>query len=168
MIILETERLILREISFEDFQELSEILQNPKVMLPWNELFTNQELKRWIVDNIKQYKRYRTGYLAVIKKSDLSFIGIVGVIKLHIKNANFYELGYVLKEEYRGNGYATESIKRCINYASQNLNIREIYLCMDISNHKSQKLINLLGFKFVGNYTLNNKCFSKYKLMFWK
>ena len=34
MIILETERLILREISFEDFQELSEILQNPKVMLP--------------------------------------------------------------------------------------------------------------------------------------
>ena len=63
------------------FQELSEILQNPKVMLPWNELFTNQELKRWIVDNIKQYKRYRTGYLAVIKKSDLSFIGIVGVIK---------------------------------------------------------------------------------------
>ena len=32
-------------------------------------------------DNIKQYKRYRTGYLAVIKKSDLSFIGIVGVIK---------------------------------------------------------------------------------------
>ena len=42
MIILETERIILSEISFEDFQKLSEILQNPKVMLPWNELFTNQ------------------------------------------------------------------------------------------------------------------------------
>ena len=57
MIVLETERLILREISFKDFQELSKILQNPKVMLPWNELFTNQELKHWIADNIRQYKQ---------------------------------------------------------------------------------------------------------------
>lgn len=168
MIVLETERLILREILFKDFQELSEILQNPKVMLPWNELFTNQELKRWIADNIRQYKRYRTGYLAVIKKSDLSFIGIIGVVKLHIKNSKFYELGYILKEKYRGKGYAIESIKRCINYASQNLNIREIYLCTDISNDQSQKLINSLGFKFVENHTSNSKCFSKYKLTFLK
>lgn len=168
MIVLETERLILREISFKDFQELSKILQNPKVMLPWNELFTNQELKHWIADNIRQYKRYRTGYLAVIKKSDLSFIGIIGVVKLHIENAKFYELGYVLKEEYRGKGYATESIKRCINYASQNLDIREIYLCTNISNRRSQRLTNSLGFKFVENYTLNRKYFSKYKLTFLK
>lgn len=44
MIILETERLTLREISLNDIQELSKILQNPKSMLPWHELFTNQEL----------------------------------------------------------------------------------------------------------------------------
>lgn len=168
MIVLETERLILREILFKDFQELSEILQNPKVMLPWNELFTNQELKRWIADNIIQYKRYRTGYLAVIKKSDLSFIGIIGVVKLHIKNAKSYELGYVIKKEHRNQGYAAEGIRQCIKYTSEKLNIQEVYLCVDISNHQSQKLINSLGFKFVENHTSNSKCFSKYKLTFLK
>ncbi len=141
MIVLETERLILREVSFNDFQELSKILQNPKVMLPWNELFTNQELKRWVADNIRQYKRYRTGYLAVIKKSDFSFIGIIGVVKLHIKNAKFYELGYVLKEKYRGNGYATEGVKSYVKYIFNCLNVKEIFVKINKENINSAQVI---------------------------
>lgn len=154
MIVLETERLILREISFEDFQELSEILQNPKVMLPWNELFTNQELKRWIADNIKQYKRYHTGYLAVIKKSDLSFIGIIGVVKLHIKNAKFYELGYVLKEKYRGKGYTTEGVKCYVKYIFNCLNVNEIFVKINKENINSKKVIQHLKMGLVEKHRI--------------
>lgn len=168
MIILETERLTLREISLNDIRELSKILQNPKSMLPWHELFTNQELCNWIVNNIEQYNRYNTGYLAVIRKNDKKFIGIIRIIKVHTKKSKFYELGYILKNQYQKQGYATEGIRRCIKYISEKLKIQEVYSCTNTSNHQSQKLINSLGFKFVENYTLNRKYFSKYKLMFLK
>lgn len=156
MIVLETERLILREVSFNDFQELSKILQNPKVMLPWNELFTNQELKRWIADNIRQYKRYRTGYLAVIKKSDFSFIGIIGVVKLHIKNAKFYELGYVLKEKYRGKGYTTEGVKSYVKYIFNCLNVKEIFVKINKENINSEKVIQHLKMWLVEKHRIVN------------
>lgn len=156
MTVLETERLILREISFKDFQELSKILQNPKVMLPWNELFTDQELKHWIADNIIQYKRYRTGYLAVIKKSDLSFMGIIGVVKLHTKNTEFYELGYVLKEKHRGKGYTTEGVKSYIKYIFNCLNVNEIFVKINKENTNSKKIIQRLKIGLVEKHRIVN------------
>ncbi|MDR0738931.1 MAG: GNAT family N-acetyltransferase [Oscillospiraceae bacterium] len=127
-IFIETKRLFLREITSNDFNGLSEILQNLAVMLPWDSTFSDEELHTWVNENISQYRKYRTGYLAVIRKSDLNFIGIIGIIKVQIENSSFYELGYVLKQNYRGNGYATEGAKACVKYVFSNLNAKKSFL----------------------------------------
>ena len=57
--IVETERLFARELTNEDFSELSGILQDIEVMYAWEHSFSDDEVKEWINNNIKRYKGFR-------------------------------------------------------------------------------------------------------------
>lgn len=46
--ILETKRLILREINEHDFEDIREILQNSKVMYAYEHDFTDEDVHEWI------------------------------------------------------------------------------------------------------------------------
>ena len=50
--ILETERLVIRKLIYEDFDKLSEILKDIDVMYAWEHSFTDDEVKEWIDRNI--------------------------------------------------------------------------------------------------------------------
>ena len=46
--ILETERLFLRELRQTDFRDLAEILQNPKVMYAYEHDFSDDDVQIWL------------------------------------------------------------------------------------------------------------------------
>ena len=48
MIILETERLVLREMEQGDFADLAEILQDPEVMYAYEHDFTDADVQAWL------------------------------------------------------------------------------------------------------------------------
>jgi RimJ/RimL family protein N-acetyltransferase len=54
--IIETQRLIINEYSYNDVTELNKILSNPKTMSFWPAPFTEQQTENWIHNNIKRYK----------------------------------------------------------------------------------------------------------------
>ena len=55
--ILETERLILRELEQGDLPDLAEMLQNPRVMYAYEHTFTDRDVQQWLD---RQRARYRT------------------------------------------------------------------------------------------------------------
>ena len=53
-IILDTERLFLREMKQNDFQDLAEILQNPRVMYAYEHDFSDNDVQEWLDRQIKK------------------------------------------------------------------------------------------------------------------
>ncbi|GHU66175.1 hypothetical protein FACS1894123_12160 [Bacteroidia bacterium] len=55
MNILETNRLVLRELTEFDFAELCEILQDEEVMYAYEHAFSDEEVQDWLNRNLKRY-----------------------------------------------------------------------------------------------------------------
>lgn len=68
--ILQTERLLLRKIKQSDFQDLAEILQNPKVMYAYEYDFSDNDVQIWLDRQIKRYEKYGFGLWAIILKKN--------------------------------------------------------------------------------------------------
>ncbi|GHT42276.1 hypothetical protein AGMMS49965_13470 [Bacteroidia bacterium] len=67
MNILETNRLVLRELTEFDFAELCAILQDEEVMYAYEHAFSNEEVQDWLNRNLKRYSDNGFGLWAVIK-----------------------------------------------------------------------------------------------------
>lgn len=68
-LILETERLFLRELRQTDFRDLAEILQNPKVMYAYEHDFSDDDVQIWLDRQINRYKKYGFGLWAIVLKN---------------------------------------------------------------------------------------------------
>ena len=66
--VLETERLILREYTWDDFEALFEILSDAETMQHYPKPYDEKMTKRWIEWSIENYQKYGFGLWAVILK----------------------------------------------------------------------------------------------------
>ena len=73
--VIETERLILREYTRDDFDALFEIVSDPETMQHYPAPFDEQRTKEWIVWNLENYERYGFGLWAVVLKGSGEFMG---------------------------------------------------------------------------------------------
>ena len=73
--ILETERLYLREMDQNDFVALSKILQDEDTMYAYNGAFNDEETWAWLDKQISRYKKYGFGLWAVVLKETDEMIG---------------------------------------------------------------------------------------------
>ena len=78
MIILEPERLVLREMEQGDFADLAEILQDPEVMYAYEHDFTDADVQAWLDRQRHRYARNGFGLWAVILKETIRWWGRQG------------------------------------------------------------------------------------------
>ncbi|MGL1893672.1 MAG: GNAT family N-acetyltransferase [Spirochaetaceae bacterium] len=147
-VILETKRLILRELVKADKEELSHILCDPDSMKYYPEPFNDKNVESWIDWSINNYKKYKHGLWAVILKDRNIFLGDCGITMQEIEGELLPEIGYHIKKEFCGNGYATEAAKACIDYGFNNLNYSSIYSYTHHNNIPSQKVAEKIGMNF--------------------
>lgn len=149
--IIETARLILREIEDLDQEGLFDLDRRPEVHKyigtpPLTHI--NQALE--VIQILqKQYKENGIGRWAVIDKQSQEFLGWSG-LKLWKEPLNglenVYELGYRFIPEYWGKGYATESAQAWVNYAFEVLEVPTLYAITDPRNTASKKVLQKVGF----------------------
>lgn len=156
MIILETERLLLRELEQSDFDEVCKLLQDPDVMYAYEGAFSDREVQEWLN---KQYARYQNdgfGLWGIIKKADNELIGQCGITLQEYNAKQVPEVGYLLRKRFWHKGYATEAAAACIEYAFNKLNFDGIYSIIRENNIASQNVALRNGLKktdaFVKHY----------------
>ena len=66
--ILETERLIVREMTKEDFPALTDMLYDERVMYAYAHTFSEDEAQAWLYNQLRRYKEDGFGLWAVILK----------------------------------------------------------------------------------------------------
>ena len=69
-IILETERLILREMNNNDFEALCKILLDEETMYAYQGAFTIEEAHNWLNSQLERYENYGYGLWAVVLKEN--------------------------------------------------------------------------------------------------
>lgn len=143
--ILETRRLVLREMRQSDFQDLAEILQNPKVMYAYEHDFSDNDVQIWLNRQIERYKKYGFGLWAIILKETKEMIGQAGLTMQPYKNTEVLEIGYLLKENFWHYGYAKEAACGCKKYAFEHLKKDKVYSIMKADNLSSIKVAESIG-----------------------
>lgn len=143
--IFETERLLLREMGQEDFKDLAEILQNPKVMYAYEHDFTNADVQIWLNRQIDRYRRYGFGLWALTLKETNEMVGQAGLTMQPYKNTEVLEIGYLLKEKYWHHGYAREAASGCKKYAFEKLDYDKVYSIIKADNLTSIKVAESIG-----------------------
>lgn len=146
-IILQSERLLFRKITYGDFDELSKMLTNPKVMYAWEHTFSEKQINDWIDKQLEYYHHDKVGYFAVIAKENSNFIGQMGLHWSEMNGMRFLEVCYMLKQEYWHNGYALEGAKALIDYAFTTYNVNRVYACIRSNNQSSIKVAEKVGMK---------------------
>lgn len=148
--ILETERLVLRELTSSDRYDLSLILQDKDVMYAYEHAFSDEEVDIWLNNQFRRYKEDGFGLWAVLLKKTGEFIGQCGLTKQEIGNEKVVEVGYLFNKKYWHKGYAIESAIACKNYAFTMLNVSEVYSIIRENNMPSINVAKRNGMTIKG------------------
>jgi RimJ/RimL family protein N-acetyltransferase len=151
-VFIETERLIIREISPDDIDGMFELESDPQVhkYLGNQPLKIREETPGRIEFIRQQYIDHGIGRWAMIEKETNNFIGWTGfkfineTVNGHI---NYYDLGYRMIPKYWGKGFATEAAKACLDYGINQLKLSPIYAIADDGNSGSKNVLVKAGFK---------------------
>lgn len=150
--ILETERLYLRELRHSDLNALSAILRDEETMYAYNGAFSEQETLDWLERQLARYKKYGFGLWAVILKETDEMIGQCGLTVQPWKDRELLEVGYLLNKRYWHKGYAIEASAACKKYAFETLNAEEVFSIIRDTNIPSQKVAERNGMKIADNW----------------
>ena len=150
--IIETKRLILREMTQDDFSSLALILQDSEVMKAYEHPFSNQEVQDWLDKQLKRYLEDGFGLWAVINKEDNELIGQCGLTYQTVNELQVVEIGYLFQKAYWHQGYAIEATRACKEYAFKQ-GIDEVYSIIRDNNIPSQKVAERNGLTY--KYSIN-------------
>lgn len=145
--ILETERLILREMQPSDFDALCRIMQDEETMTAYEGAFSDEEVQAWLDRQLERYRKWGFGLWAVILKENGAMIGQCGLTMQPWKGEEVLEIGYLFERAYWHRGYATEAARACRVYAFDTLNAKEICSIIRDTNTASQNVALRNGMK---------------------
>lgn len=138
--ILETDRLYLREMNQDDFNSLCKILQDEKAMYAYEGAFSDEEVQEWLDRQIARYQKWGFGLWAVILKETNEMIGQCGLTMQPWKETEVLEIGYLFQRLYWHNGYAAEAARACKKYAFEKLDAKEVCSIIRDTNTASQNV----------------------------
>ncbi len=164
-VILETERLRLREITPADAPFLLELLNTPD----WLANIGDRKVRN--LDDARKYAIYRLflayrrfgfGFYVMERKSDKALIGNCGLIKRDYLDD--VDIGYAILPQFYGNGYAVEAATAVLDFAKQKLKLPRIAAITIESNKPSQRVLEKIGLRFERMITVTG---DEEELMLW-
>ncbi|MCI8573952.1 MAG: GNAT family N-acetyltransferase [Oscillibacter sp.] len=151
--ILETERLYLREMDPADFPALCEILQDEDTMYAYEGAFNDSEAREWLERQISRYQKWNFGLWAVVLKETGKMIGQCGLTMQPWKETEVLEIGYLFNRAYWHKGYAAEAAEGCKKYAFEVLQADEVCSIIRDTNMASQKVAVRCGMTKTDSWT---------------
>lgn len=149
---LQSERLIFRKIEESDFESIAEIMRDEGVQKVWEHYFSDEDVKQWIERRQKGYQENGIDYLLAVSKKTNEPVGQIGILKENIEGEDVWGIGYILKSQHCGNGYATEGAKAMADYAFQTLKVPKIVCDIRPMNKASIAVAKRIGMIETGSF----------------
>ena len=137
---LETERLLLREMTQEDYPALAEIMQDREAMFAYEHAFSDEETQAWLNRMLERYRMDGFGLWAVVLKTTGEMIGQCGLTRQDVSGKEVLEIGYLFQRKHWKQGYAIEAARACKAYAFDTLHANEVYSIVRDNNVASMNV----------------------------
>ncbi len=154
MVVLETERLILRRFEPED-------------LLPLYALYRDPEMRRYFPDGTRTLEETREelewfarghprhpelGLWATVERATGAFLGRCGLLPWSIDGVPEVELAYLIDKTRWGEGFATEAARGIVRYARDTLGLRRLICLITHGNEASVRVAKKVGMAFERDY----------------
>ena len=149
---LETERLLLRALTWEDAQPLRAILGDAEVMYAWGHAFTDEDIHAWLEECFERYGREGFAYLAAVEKETGALAGVIGPLVERIEGEEHIGVGYILAKAAWGKGFAAEGARACMEYAFTALHAPRVVAVIRPENVASRRVARSLGMCEAGSF----------------
>jgi len=162
-VILETDRLLLREFVEDDAESFFKLNTDPEVMrfVPDKPLLNVEQARQTLIDHpIADYRRYGFGRGACILKSTGEQIGFAGL--KYLDELGEVDVAYRLLPAHWGQGLATEVALASVRYGFADLGLKRIIGLVMPKNIASLRVLEKTGLRYSGTVTLWGHTFSRY------
>lgn len=159
--VLESERLILRKMDYEDYDALYAVLADSDIMEHYPYTFDEVRVRNWITRNMERYSKDGFGLWAVVLKETGEMIGDCGITMQNIHGHLLPEIGYHIRKDQQRKGYASEAAAACIRYAFEKRNFPAVYSYMKYTNIPSQKTAMKNGMNLIEEYEDPNNTYTR-------
>jgi RimJ/RimL family protein N-acetyltransferase len=141
-VLIETERLRLRPMEMGDLDEFVALHADPEVtkfIRPLDPTAAKERLRR---DEVEWRERGH-GLLAMLDRDSGAFLGRCGL--KYWPQFEETELGWVLRRDAWGNGYATEAARACLGWGFAELDVPYLTAMINPDNVRSTRVAERLG-----------------------
>jgi RimJ/RimL family protein N-acetyltransferase len=139
---IDTDRLLLRQMIPEDLDELVEIHAEPEVVRFMGS-FDRVETSEWMQENLREWSERGHGRLAIVDRATGRFLGRTGL--KYWPQFRETEVGWVLRPGVWGHGFATEAALACVEWGFQNLDLPYLTAMIRPDNRRSIRVAERLG-----------------------
>jgi RimJ/RimL family protein N-acetyltransferase len=148
---LRSARLVLRPWQAADVAIVAEIMRDPRMMeyLPLPKPYTAADADEFV----EAVTTGRTGSLELAMVRDGRLVGAVMVLPVRDHGA---EIGYWVRSDAWGSGYATEAVRTLARFAFEH-GIQRVRIQVDVGNVASARVALRAGFSFEGIARLGSR-----------
>ncbi|MFT4010752.1 MAG: GNAT family N-acetyltransferase [Nocardioidaceae bacterium] len=143
--LIETRRLVLRELTEADRPSLRTILQDAETMAAYEGPFSDAEVDEWLGRMLDRYANDGVGLWAVVLREAGELIGLCGLTRQDLPDESVIEVGYLFNRAHWHRGYATEAAAACRDYAFGELGAERVYAIVRDTNLTSMNVAIRLG-----------------------
>ncbi|RBL90836.1 GNAT family N-acetyltransferase [Chitinophaga flava] len=151
---IETLRLLLRSWKETDLPIFIAMNQDERVMEFFMTRRTPENTTAFYQEICEELEKYNFGLFAVERKEEGDFIGFIGLHHLtyEVDFGPGVEIGWRLIAEAWGQGYATEGAKACLDYANEQMHLKEVFSFTTLTNIRSENVMKKIGMERVKEF----------------
>lgn len=143
---LKTQRLLIRPMEQFDLYFVHDYLKDPETMKYFVEgAYSIDKVREMINRNRREPIRY-----ILQKKDTLEVVGHISLTHWYMRDT--YEIGWIIKKEFQGQGYATEASRKMMEHAFMTLHAHRLVATCQPENIASKKIAEGLQMRLEGHF----------------
>jgi ribosomal-protein-alanine N-acetyltransferase len=148
---IETERLILRLITYEDIPEIQRLTDDRDIASQTSEGEIPQAgmEEQWFKKRQERFEKGEAVDFAIILRESGGLIGTIGLGTEYKKDESM-QLGYWIGKSYWNQGYCSEAAQAVLKYGFEVLGLHRIYSRHFTRNPASGRIMQKIGMKHEG------------------
>ena len=144
-IILETPRLLLRQMSLDDLDFVADLLADPEVMRYYPRCCDREESEAWIRRQRARYAKDGFGFWLAVAHDTGEPVGQAGLLMQNLDGVMQVGLGYLMHRPFWRRGFADEACAGILDHAFETLGMGRVVCPIRPENEPSRRLAEKLG-----------------------
>lgn len=152
---IRTERLLLREVREEDFDDVHAYAIDPEVVryMDWGPNtpeVTREVLDRWMTEQASWPRGHVNLVVELVEEAR-----VIGSIRLSLQEPGNADFGYSYNSAYWRKGYGYEAAEAIVGVAFDGLRLHRVWATCDVRNRGSFAIMEKLGMRREGTLRKN-------------